>query len=122
ADTRRLVAAIERRQGKWQEALEAYERVAKLDPQNPSTARELMYTNSSMRRWSEAARWAEQMRALAPTSLVAKIQSGYVDFQWKGDIRLLKSMLDKIPANVDPDGSVTAARWDAAMFQRDFSA
>ena len=105
ADTRRLIAAIERRQGKWQEALEAYERVAKLDPQNPSTARELMYTNSSMRRWPEAARWAERMRALAPTSLVAKIQSGYIDFQWKGDTRLLKSTLDQIPAAVDPDGS-----------------
>ena len=26
-DTRRLIAAIERRQGKWQEALEAYERL-----------------------------------------------------------------------------------------------
>jgi TolB-like protein/Flp pilus assembly protein TadD len=122
ADTSRLIAAIERRQGKWQEALEAYERVAKLDPQNPSTARELMYTNSSMRRWPEAARWAEQMRALAPTSLVAKIQSGYIDFQWKGDTRLLKSMLDEIPAAVDPDGSVTAARWDLAMLQRDYSA
>jgi TolB-like protein/Flp pilus assembly protein TadD len=121
ADTRRLIAAIERRQGKWQEALRAYEQVAKLDPQNPSTARELMYTNSSMRRWPEAARWAEQMRVLAPTSLVAKIQSGYVDFQWKGDTRLLKSMLDDIAAGVDPDGSVTAARWDAAMLQRDYS-
>jgi tetratricopeptide (TPR) repeat protein len=75
-----------------------------------------------MRRWPEAARWAGQMRALAPTSLVAKIQSGYIDFQWKGDTRLLKSMLEQIPANVDPDGSVTAARWDAAMLQRDFSA
>jgi TolB-like protein/Tfp pilus assembly protein PilF len=122
ADTSRLIAAIERRQGKWQEALEAYERVAKLDPQNPSTARELMYTNSSMRRWPEAARWAEQMRVLAPTSLVAKIQSGYIDFQWKGDTRLLKSMLDEIPAAVDPDGSVTAARWELAMLQRDYSA
>ncbi|HJW38321.1 MAG TPA: tetratricopeptide repeat protein [Candidatus Udaeobacter sp.] len=122
ADTRRLIAAIERRQGKWQEALEAYERVAKLDPQNPSTARELMYTNSSMRRWPEAALWAEQMRALAPTSLVAKIQSGYIDFQWKGDTRLLKSTLDQIPAAVDPDGSLTAARWDVAMLQRDYSA
>src|SRR5438552_946124 len=122
ADTRRLIAAIERRQGKWQAALEAYERVAKLDPQNPSTARELMYTNTSMRRWPEAARWVEQMRALAPTSLVAKIQSGYVNFQWKGDTRLLKSMLEEIPAGVDPDGSVTAARWDVAMLQRDYSA
>jgi TolB-like protein/Flp pilus assembly protein TadD len=120
ADTRRLIAAIERRQGKWQEALATYEQVAKLDPHNPSTARELMYTNSSMRRWPEAARWAEQMRILAPTSLVAKIQSGYIDFQWKGDTRLLRSMLDKIPTGVDPDGSVTAARWDLAMLQRDF--
>src|SRR6188472_855377 len=122
ADTRRLIAAIERRQGKWQEALEAYERVAKLDPQNPNTARDLMYTNSSMRRWPEAVHWAEQMRALAPSSLVAKIQNGYAHFQWKGDTRLLKSMLDEIPAGVDPDGSVTAARWDVAMLQRDYSA
>ena len=122
ADTRRLIAAIERRQGKWQAALQAFERVAKLDPQNPSTARELMYANSSMRRWPAAAHWAEQMRGLAPTSLVAKIQSGYVDFNWKGDTRLLKSMLDEIPAGVDPDGSVTAARWDLAMLQRDFPA
>src|SRR5438046_5578650 len=38
ADTRRLIAAIERRQGKWKAALEAYEQVAKLDPQNQSTS------------------------------------------------------------------------------------
>jgi tetratricopeptide (TPR) repeat protein len=53
---------------------------------------------------------------------VAKIQSGYVHFQWKGDTSLLKSMLDEIPPGVDPDGSVTAARWDAAMLQHDYSA
>jgi len=122
ADTRRLIAAIERRQGKWQQAIEAYERLAKIDPQNPSTARELMYTNTSMRRWQEAARWAERMRTLAPTSLVARQQSGYIDFWWKGDTRLLKSMMDEVPAGVDPDGSVTAARWDAAMLQRDYTA
>jgi serine/threonine-protein kinase len=122
ADTRRLIAAIERRQGKWQQALDAYQRVATIDPQNPNTARELMYTNTSMRRWPEAARWAERMRALAPTSLVAKIQSGYIDFDWKGDTRLLKSLVDQVPAGVDPDGSVTAARWDAAMLQRDYAA
>jgi TolB-like protein/Tfp pilus assembly protein PilF len=120
ADTRRLIAAIERRQGKWQQALDAYQRVATIDPQNPKTARELMYTNTSMRRWPEAARWAERMRALAPTSIVAKIQSGYIDFEWKGDTRLLKSLIDQVPAGVDPDGSVTAARWDVAMLQRDY--
>ena len=118
----RFIAAIRRRQGKWQEALEAYERVATLDPQNPNTVRELLQTNTAMRRWKDAARWAQRWRTLAPDSLVAKIQSGYVDFWWKGDTQLLKSVVDQIPAGVDPDGVVTAARWDVAMLRRDYSA
>jgi TolB-like protein/Tfp pilus assembly protein PilF len=121
-DARRLIAAIKRREGKWKEALEAYERVAKLDPQNPNTVREVLFTNTSMRRWPEAARWGERMRAMAPASLVAKMQSGYVDFWWKGDTNLLKSIVDQVPAGIDPDGGVTACRWDVAMLRRDYSA
>ena len=121
-ETRRLMAAIERRQGKWQEALEAYERVAKLDPQNPNTVRELVQTNTPMRRWPEAAHWAQRWRSLAPDSLVAKIQTGYVDFWLKGDTQLLKSLVDQVPPGNDPDGVVTAARWDVAMLRRDYSA
>ncbi len=121
-DIGRLIAAIKRRQGKWQESLEEYERVARIDPQNPNTIRELVYTNTAMRRWPEAGRWAEKMRAIAPTSLVAKIQSGYVNFWRKGDTRLLKSLVDQVPAGVDPDGTVTSSRWDVAMLRRDYSA
>ena len=122
ADARRLMAAIKRREGKWVQALEAYERVARLDPQNPNTVREVLFTNTSMRRWPEAARWGERMRAMAPASLVAKIQSGYVDFWWKGDTQLLKSLVDGVPAGVDPDGIVTSCRWDVAMLRRDYAA
>jgi TolB-like protein/class 3 adenylate cyclase/Tfp pilus assembly protein PilF len=120
-DAARLIAAIKRRQGKWKEALEAYERVAKLDPQNPNAVREVLFTNTAMRRWPEAARWGERMRAMAPASLVAKVQSGYVDFWWKGDTRLLKSLVDQVPAGVDPDGAVTSCRWEIAMLRRDYS-
>lgn len=121
-DARRLIAAIKRREGKWEEALEAYERVAELDPQNPNTVREVLFTNTSIRRWPEAARWGERMRAMAPASLVAKMQSGYVDFWWKGDTHLLKSLVDQVPAAIDPDGVVTGCRWDVAMLRRDYSA
>jgi tetratricopeptide (TPR) repeat protein len=58
---------------------------------------------------------------MVPTSFVAKSQSGYINFWWKGDTRLLKTMMDQMPAGVDPDGSVTAARWDVAMLQRDYT-
>ena len=121
-DIGRLIAAIKRRQGKWEQSLEAYERVAKIDPQNPNTVRELFFTLTAMRRWPEAAKWGERMRAIAPASLVAKIQSGYVDFWWKGDTRLLKSLLSQVPAGTDPDGVITSCRWDVAMIDRDFVA
>src|SRR5438874_3076774 len=121
-DVGRLIAAIKRRQGKWEESLQAYEKVAKIDPQNPNTVREVLFTNTAMRRWPEAAKWGERMRAIAPASLVAKIQSGYVDFWWKGDTRLLKSLLSQVPAGTDPDGVMTSCRWDVAMIDRDFGA
>jgi TolB-like protein/Tfp pilus assembly protein PilF len=121
-DIVRLIAAIKRRQGKWKQSLEEYERVAKLDPQNPNTIRELIFTNTAMRRWPQAARLVEQLNAMAPISIVAKIQRGYVEFWWKGDTGLLKSLLNQLPAGVDPDGGVTAARWEVAMLDRDYTA
>jgi TolB-like protein/Flp pilus assembly protein TadD len=117
-----LIASIKRRQGKWPEALEAFERSQKVDPQNPNLVRNLLFTNTALRRWPEAARWADKMRAMAPASLVAKTQSGYVDFWWKGDTRLLKFLLNQVPGGTDPDGAITSCRWEVAMIDRDFGA
>jgi len=116
-----LVAAIRRRQGRWPESLEAFERVQKLDPQNPNIVRNLLFSYTSMRHWDEAAVVAARFRALAPDSIVGKIQSGYTQFWWKGETTTLKNLLTQIPAGVDPDGAVTGARWDAAMIERNFA-
>jgi len=58
---------------------------------------------------------------MAPASLVAKVQSGYVDFWWKGDTHLLNSMLNQVPPGLDPDGTITSCRWDVAMIERDYA-
>ncbi len=116
------VAAIRRRQGRWDEALAAYQRMEKLDPQNPNIIRNLVFTNTSMRRWPQAAEAAARFRAVAPDSVVAKIQSGYVDFMGKGDMGALRRWLADIPPGEDPDGVVTCARWEDAMLRRDFAA
>jgi TolB-like protein/Flp pilus assembly protein TadD len=117
-----LIAAIKRRQGRWQEALDAYERIARVDPQNPNIVRNLIFTNTALRRWAEAARAADRLRAMAPDSVVAKIQRGYVDFCWKGTTAELKSQLTQIPPGIDPDGVVTSCRWETAMLDRNFAA
>src|SRR6266566_1766278 len=114
-----LIASIERRQGKWEESLETFAKNQKLDPQNPNIVRNLLFTNTALRRWPEASRWAAQMRTMAPASLVAKIQSGYVEFCWKGDTGPLKAILSEVAA-ADPGGEVTSCRWDVAMIDRDF--
>jgi TolB-like protein/Flp pilus assembly protein TadD len=121
SETGGLIAAIKRRQGKWDESLAAYQKISRLDPQNPNITRNLLFTYTSMRRWADAAHEADRMRAMAPASLVAKIQSGYVDFWWKGDTGRLKSLLAEIPPGVDPDGVATSCRWETAMIERRFA-
>jgi TolB-like protein/Flp pilus assembly protein TadD len=122
AEVGALIAAIKRRQGKWPESLEAYERAQLTDPQNANIARNILITNTAQRRWKEAARAAEHWRKLAPSSLAAKIQSGYIDFWAKGDTHLLKTLLSDVQPGVDPDGIVTATRWEVAMLERDYDA
>jgi len=117
-----FVAAIRRRQGKWQEALEAFQRIEPLDPQNPNIVRNILFTNTALRKWPEAARAGERLSAIAPDSVSSRVQAAYVDFWWKGTTETLRSVLAQIPAEVDPDGVVTAARWDVALIDRDFEA
>src|SRR6266403_1710869 len=121
ADVRVFIASIKRRQGHWQESLDTFEAAQRIDPQNPNIARNILFTTTALRRWPEASRVAERFRAMAPASLVAKVQSGYVDFLWKGDTTLLKSLVAGIPATTDPDGVITSVRWEIAMINRDYA-
>jgi len=120
-DVGEMIASIKRRQGHWEEALQAFKHSQQIDPQNPNIVRNILFTNTALRRWSDAVRWAEKFRAMAPASTVAKIQSGYVDFWWKGDTRLLKSLLSQVPGGSDPDGAISSVQWDVAMIDRDFA-
>lgn len=114
------IAAIRRRQGRWPEALAGFEAIEKLDPRNPTVVRNVMFTNAAMRRWAEAERAGERLLAVAGTqSLISRIQVGYVTFQAHGNLEPLKKSLAEMME--DPDGAVTACRWEAAMIERDFA-
>jgi serine/threonine-protein kinase len=116
-----LVAAIHRRQGHWEECLAGLERSQRLDPENPNIVRNIVFTNSALRRFPEAARAAQRWRAMSPDSLVARIQAAYLDFQGKGETTAFTAALAQIPVGDDPDGVVTACAWDGAMIERDFA-
>ena len=115
------IAAIRRRQGEWTEAAELYARAAALDPQNLNVIRNLLYTKTGMRDWPAAARIAERLRRLAPDAVNTQIQAAYIEFAWKGSTTALKAVLDGLPAGADPDGFVTASRWDLCMIERNYA-
>ncbi len=116
-----IVAAIHRRQGHWEEALAGFERMQKLAPQDPNIVRNILVTNTALRRWPAAAKAAARWRALAPDSITARIQTGYVKFWWKGDTHALRAQLADISVGVDPDGVVVCSRWEGAMLERNFA-
>jgi TolB-like protein len=113
------IAAIKRRQGQWDEALADYRQILTLDPQNANVVRDLLYTYCAVRDWTKAGETAQRLIALAPDSLNAKAQIGYVDFWKTGRTDRLKSEMEAVPAGKDPDGAVTAARLDASLIDRD---
>lgn len=119
-DVRLIVAAIARREGRWDEALATFQRIAVIDPQNPNIVRNLLYTYGALRMWPEAVRAGERLDALAPKAVGARLQGAYMGFFWKGNTATLRTFLDSVPQGVDPKGALTAARWDLRMIDRDF--
>src|SRR4051812_6604016 len=113
------IAAIKRRQGKWDETLAAYNQILTRDPQNANVVRDLLYVYCAMRDWPNAEKSAQRLQTLSPDSINAKVQIGYVDFWSKGTTDRLRQEMASIPAGKDPDGAVTSSRIDASLIARD---
>jgi TolB-like protein len=113
------IAAIKRRQGRWQEVAADYRKILLLDPQNANVLRDLLYVYCAMRDWPNTQATAERLLILTPDSVNAKEQIGYVDFWINGTTTRLKSEMATVPAGQDPDGAVTGVRIDASLIDRD---
>jgi TolB-like protein/Tfp pilus assembly protein PilF len=115
-------AAVRRRAGHFTDALAAYRRAEEIDPRNSITLYDASQTYFGLRDWRTAAERMDRVLALFPDSFNVKIQRAYVEFFWKGSTAPIKAALQSLPANLDPDGVVTFARWDVSLMDRDTDA
>ena len=122
ASTASVIAAIHRRQGHWPEARELYGKATTLDPQNANVVTNFLYTLTGMRDSPAAAATAERLRRLVPDGVVSNIQAAYAYFSWKRQHSGTESGPGRGAGGEDPDGFVTASRWDLAMIERDYNA
>jgi tetratricopeptide (TPR) repeat protein len=113
------IAAVQRRQGHFTEAIAAYQKAEAIDPRNSVTLYDAAQTYFGIRDWPNAVKGMDRVLALAPDSLNVKIQRAYMEFFWKGSTAPIKAVLESFAPNLDPDGVITFSRWDVALMNRD---
>jgi len=113
------IAAVQRRQGHFAEAIAAYQKAEAIDPRNSVTLYDAAQTYFAIRDWPNAVKGMDRVLALAPDSVNVKIQRAYMEFFWKGSTAPIKAVLESFAPNLDPDGIVTFSRWDVALMDRD---
>jgi serine/threonine-protein kinase len=124
----RRIGLMKRRQGHWREGVAELERAVLLDPHNLLSIGWLAGSYKDVHNWTAA----EEMRRRVlegtlkqypqETPALERFQLGFSRFLGTGDGSLLKKAMAEAPADFDPDGSVTADRYDTNVYLHDFDA
>jgi serine/threonine-protein kinase len=119
ADTYGFVAAVFRRQGRWQEALANYKTSAELDPQSGIKAFELGITHAPVRRFREFDEWIQRAIALSPDiSYSYKIRSD-IHLAWHGNTESARRILNEASALL-PVGALDLAWSDIHIIEGEY--
>src|SRR3954462_14010751 len=116
----RAMAAIQRRQGKWQESSASYARAVSLDPKDPILLENMGMNYLAVRDYPTAARIFDRAAKAAPQTFTIQELRARVDLYSKGDLRAMQSLLALWPENIDPNGTITLARYNCKMYERKF--
>ena len=115
----RAIAAIERRQGKWDASTRHYLRAVSLNPNDAVLIENLALNYMSLRDYPNAAKTFDRAIALAPDAFEIKIERAWVDVHWKGDFARFHALFETPEgANVSP--VATLARFNVLFFERLF--
>jgi TolB-like protein/Tfp pilus assembly protein PilF len=93
-----LEGYIERRQGRWEDAIRNLERAADLDPRNIFTLEQLALSYQLLRRYVETESLLDRILTIEPNNLEIKAARAFVELDWKADTRPLRQLIDKIRA------------------------
>ena len=116
----RAMAAIQRRQGKWDESSASYEKAVSLDPQDAILLENMGMNYFAVRDYTKAAKIFDRAIQAAPNTFTIRELRARVDFYAKGDLRPMQKLLADWPENVDPNGTITLARYNLKMYERKF--
>jgi TolB-like protein/DNA-binding winged helix-turn-helix (wHTH) protein/cytochrome c-type biogenesis protein CcmH/NrfG len=119
-----LTANIDRRQGRFEEAMSNFERAVGLDPRNIYYLMTAGNTYNGLHRYSEASRLHERALSISPhDDYWVRIERTFPTLYGRADIRPLRRELNAIRAEA-PEAApeISSALFQCAIFERDSAA
>jgi serine/threonine-protein kinase len=118
-------ALIDRRQGRWSEAVHNGERACELDPRNTFFLEGLSDLYFFMRAYQQAGDAKDRLLALQPNDVTIKLERAGLEIPWRADTRPLRTAIEKILAD-DPsqteNESLNGFRFRLTLYERNFVA
>jgi len=93
-----LEGYIQRRQGRWEEAIRNLERAADLDPRNVFTLEQLALSYQLLRRYAETESLLDRVLTIESNNLEIKAARAFVELDWKADTRPLHQLIQEVRA------------------------
>jgi serine/threonine protein kinase/cytochrome c-type biogenesis protein CcmH/NrfG len=120
-----ITGLVDRRQGRWTEAVRNFDRAIELDPRNQQFLWDTALTYASLRRYSESSELLDRLVALSPRNWRARLYRANLAFRERADVRAgckeLSAILAENPEAAKDTVSVISL-WDCAMLERDLAA
>jgi len=114
---------IQRRQGRWEEAIRSLERAIELDPRNLNALGNIAASYGMARRYAEQKSKLDRMLAIEPNNVGVKAVRAFVEVDWKADTGPLHQLIDEIRTTNPAAMPKIAFRWlPCALAERDVAA
>jgi TolB-like protein/Tfp pilus assembly protein PilF len=110
---------MDRRQGRWDDAVKNQEKAAELDPRNGQLLGSLSVLYDLLRRYDdEQAVFDRAIAANPDRATYFQMMRGEIEME-KGNLKNARIALESLPVGYDPDGAATSTRINLALYERD---
>jgi TolB-like protein/tRNA A-37 threonylcarbamoyl transferase component Bud32 len=117
-----LEARIDRREGRFEKAIQEFNEALGRDPRNPVSMSDLATTLVITRQFPAAEKIYDQLTALEPDQSMLKVQKAFnVNFMKTGDRSAFRSAVATLPASMVEDRELLSLRLNFALYDRDWS-
>ncbi|MEP6685525.1 MAG: tetratricopeptide repeat protein [Verrucomicrobiota bacterium] len=120
AEVLNTAGAVDRRQGRWSDAVLNMQKARELDPRNLSVIWNMLETYFALHRYDEAEGIIAEALAISPNAHYFTLARGALDLFHKGDTAPLRSALRTIPADFNPAGTVTTIALRLSLMAHDY--